>query len=128
MKKKTICVDFDGTVVSWDFPKIGQDIGAVPVLKRLVDNGHKIILLTMRSGETLQDAVEWFKSNDIPLYDVNNNKSQWRWSASRKTHGDLFIEDQALNAPLKYDLSISPRPFYDWKLAEELLEKEGYFE
>lgn len=28
-----IGIDFDGTVVTHDFPKIGKDIGAVPVLK-----------------------------------------------------------------------------------------------
>jgi hypothetical protein len=44
-----IGIDFDGTVVTHDFPKIGKDIGAVPVLRKLVDNGHKLILFTMRS-------------------------------------------------------------------------------
>lgn len=44
-----IGIDFDGTVVTHDFPKIGKDIGAVPVLKKLVENGHKLILFTMRS-------------------------------------------------------------------------------
>lgn len=28
-----IGIDFDGTVVTHDFPKIGKDIGAVPVLR-----------------------------------------------------------------------------------------------
>ena len=32
-----ICVDFDGTCVTHEFPKVGKDIGAVPVLKKLVD-------------------------------------------------------------------------------------------
>lgn len=34
-----IAIDFDGTCVSNDFPKIGKDIGAVPVLKELVEKG-----------------------------------------------------------------------------------------
>ena len=46
-----IAVDFDGTCVSHEYPKVGKDIGAVPVLKALVEIGHKIILNTMRSGE-----------------------------------------------------------------------------
>ena len=29
--------------------EIGKDIGAVPVLKELVENGHNLILFTMRS-------------------------------------------------------------------------------
>lgn len=44
-----IAVDFDGTCVTHEFPEVGKDIGAVPVLKELVKKGHKIILYTMRS-------------------------------------------------------------------------------
>jgi hypothetical protein len=39
-----INIDFDGTCVTHDFPNIGTDIG-IPVLKKLVANGHKLILL-----------------------------------------------------------------------------------
>lgn len=44
-----ICIDFDGTCVMHEFPEVGQDIGAVPVLKKLVEAGHNLILFTMRS-------------------------------------------------------------------------------
>ena len=44
-----IAIDFDGTCVTHDYPEVGKDIGAVPVLKRLIDAGHKLILHTMRS-------------------------------------------------------------------------------
>ena len=49
-QQRIICIDFDGTCVTHDFPKMGKDIGAVPVLKRLVGRGHKLILWTMRSS------------------------------------------------------------------------------
>lgn len=62
-----IGIDFDGTCVTHDYPRIGKDIGAVPVLKELVERGHKLILNTMRSGKELEDAVEWFKKM-ISLY------------------------------------------------------------
>lgn len=52
-----ITVDFDGTCVTHEFPKVGHDIGAVPVLKQLVEKGHHIILRTMRCDDLLQDAV-----------------------------------------------------------------------
>jgi len=35
-----IAIDFDGTCVTHDFPKVGKDIGAVPVLRELVENGY----------------------------------------------------------------------------------------
>ena len=45
----TINIDFDGTCVTHEFPSVGKSIGAEKVLKRLVDNGHQLILFTMRS-------------------------------------------------------------------------------
>ena len=65
-----IALDFDGTVVTHEYPYIGEDIGAVPVLKQLVAEGHKLILYTMRSGKLLDDAMAWFERNGIELYEV----------------------------------------------------------
>ncbi len=145
MKKKptTFNIDFDGTVVSHEFRKVGNDIGSVPVLKRLVKEGHKLILFTMRSdkkdrkpssdpnitnedGQFLTDAVNWFKENDIPLYGIQFNPDQKLWTDSPKSYAELMIDDTALGCPLKYDMNISKRPFVDWEKAEELLTKAGY--
>lgn len=69
-----VAVDFDGTCTTHEYPNIGKDIGAVPVLKKLVEKGHRLMLWTMRGTkpqqerQTLQEAVEWFKANDIPLW------------------------------------------------------------
>lgn len=70
----TIGIDFDGTVVTHMYPEVGKDIGAVPVLKKLVDCGNRLILFTMRDSKngTLQDAINWFKENGIKLYGVKN--------------------------------------------------------
>ena len=46
-----IAVDFDGTVVTHEDPRIGNDIVAVPVLKKMIEEGHKIVLNTMRSRQ-----------------------------------------------------------------------------
>jgi len=53
-----ICIDFDGTCVSHEFPLIGKDIGAIPVLKELVEAGHKLILFTMRSDRKKKKKVD----------------------------------------------------------------------
>lgn len=125
-----IALDFDGTVVSHEFPNIGHDIGAVPVLKELVEKGHKLVLCTMRGtkGErnVLEEAANWFKSNGITLYGINNNPSQFRWTNSRKIFADLYIDDQALGAPTKYDPSISAKPFIDWDKVKNLLINRKY--
>ncbi len=133
-----ICVDFDGSVVTHEFPKVGKDIGAVPVLKKLIENGHQLILFTMRSdidnvshkgvtipNNLLTDAVNWFKDNGIELYGINTNPTQSSWTSSPKAYGNLFIDDAALGCPLKIDESLSNRPFVDWVKVEEMLINMG---
>lgn len=102
----SIVLDFDGTVVKHRYPAVGEDIGAVPVLKKLIKNGHRILLSTMRSRnsagvDTLQPALDWFAERDIPLFGVNENPEQASWTSSPKVYGDVYIDDGALGAPLK---------------------------
>ena len=116
-----IGIDFDGTCVTHEYPRVGKDIGAVPVLKKLTDSGHLLILNTMRSGRELDDAVQWFIDNDIPLYGVNENPSQKSWTASPKVYAHLYIDDAALGCLLKMDNAVSDRPFVNWDAVEEHL-------
>lgn len=118
-----IAVDFDGTCVTHEYPKVGKDIGAVPVLKKLTDNGHKIILNTMRSGKELADAIKWFIDNDIPLFGANENPSQKSWTNSPKVHANIYIDDCGIGCPLTFDHGVSSRPFVNWVMVEEILEK-----
>ncbi len=118
-----ICVDFDGTPVTHEYPKVGRDVGAVPVLKRLVDAGHKLILFTMRSGKELKDAENWFKEKGIPLYGVNVNPTQKSWTSSPKAYGQLYIDDAALGIPLI--INGVDRPYVDWPKVEIMLEELG---
>ena len=95
MSELVIAVDFDGTCVTHDYPYIGSDIGAVPVLKELTDAGYRLVLNTMRSGRLEKDAVRWFKDNNIPLYGVNKNPDQKSWTASTKVYANLYIDDSS---------------------------------
>jgi hypothetical protein len=130
----TIAVDFDGTCVAHRFPNIGKDIGAQEVLKKLVNEGHQLILFTMRSdisnpkskdyeieskgGNYLTDAVNWFKTNNIPLYGINKNPTQSNWTKSPKAYAQIYIDDAALGCPLIYD-DMSEKPYVDWKKVEQ---------
>jgi len=128
-----IVIDFDGTVVTHDFPRVGKDIGAVPVLKKIIEAGHNLILFTMRCDDPqhiisnntyyyhLSDAIKWFGDNGIPLYGIQNNPSQHTWNTSPKAYGQLIIDDAAAGCPLKFDPIISNRQFIDWVRMEELL-------
>ena len=122
----TINIDFDGTCVTHEYPRVGKDIGAVPVLKRLVENGHQLILFTMRGNNShLNDAVDWFKLNDIPLYGINTNPTQISWTDSPKSHADFLIDDTALGTPLLFNWSFSTNPYVDWIEMEKILIQRG---
>jgi len=120
-----IAVDFDGTVVTHDYPRVGKDIGAAPVLKELVSNGCEIILFTMRDGQQLQDAVDWFAQHDIPLAGVNHDPEQDSWTTSPKAFAHLYIDDSNLGCPIVYDKWMSSRPFVDWGTIRQLLIQGG---
>ena len=122
-----IVLDFDGTVVKHRYPAVGEDIGAVPVLRKLVKNGHNLLLSTMRSHDsegmdTLQPAIDWFADHNIPLFGINENPTQHEWTSSPKVYGNIYIDDGALGAPLKADDNPHPTlgaasPFIDWSMA-----------
>lgn len=139
-----IAIDFDGTCVTHEFPKVGKDIGAAPVLKELVKNGHQLILFTMRSdivnptgednelhlesGNYLSDAVEWFRVNDIPLFGIQTNPTQHTWTTSPKAYAQLYIDDAALGCPTKFDPTICVRAFVDWGKVKEKLRQINLIE
>ncbi len=139
-----IAIDFDGTCVTHEFPKVGKDIGAVPVLKELVNNGHKLVLFTMRSdikepksdsheihtrgGKYLTEAVNWFKKNEIQLYGIQINPEQTSWTTSPKAYAQLYIDDAALGCPLLYENAKENkegicmyRPYVDWIEVRKIL-------
>lgn len=118
-----IAIDFDGVCVTNEFPKVGYDIGAVPILQGLVAKGHKLILLTSRYDQTLKDAENWFMAYGIPLFGINRNPIQWKFSKSPKVYADLYIEDRGFGCPLKKDLTLSKKPFVDWDKGRLLLKE-----
>lgn len=129
-----IGIDFDGTCVTHEFPIIGKDIGAQTVLKDLVKHGHKLVLFTMRSEHYLDEAVKWFEDNNIPLYGINTNPTQKRWTTSPKAHANLYIDDLSLGVPLtqkalrvdNIPFPITPdRPYVDWVKVRILLQQQG---
>lgn len=135
-----IAIDFDGTCVTHEYPNIGRDIGAVSVLKELVNAGHKLILFTMRSniqdvkgngaeiidckaGNYLDDAVKWFNDNSIELFGVNVNPTQKDWTTSPKAYAHLYIDDAAIGIPL--NAVDNGRPYVEWVQLRRMLVDRG---
>lgn len=125
VEKSYIAVDFDGTVVTHEYPLVGRTVeNSVEVLNELCKKGHLLVLNTMRSDKYLQDAVNWFKNNDIPLFGINHNPTQSNWTNSPKVYAHLYIDDAALGCPL-INNGID-RPYVNWKEVREYLVSNKY--
>ena len=117
--QRIIAVDFDGTCVTHEYPNVGRDIGAQEVLRELAGAGDLLILWTMRSGQSLADAVKWFSANHIPLHGINENPQQREWTNSPKAYAHIYIDDAALGAPLLKPAG--ERPFVNWAAVRHML-------
>mgnify|MGYP005996489983 FL=1 len=94
-----IAIDFDGTIVEDGYPGIGEPmIFAFETMKKLQQEGHRLILWTYRSGRKLQEAVDFCKENGIEFYAVNKSYPEENLDGkiSRKIHADLFVDDRNL--------------------------------
>ena len=96
----TIAVDFDGTIVTHAYPKIGRPIPfAVETLIKLQQEGqHHIILWSVREGELLQEAVDYCRAKGLEFYAVNANypEEEADRQSSRKIVADVYIDDRNL--------------------------------
>ncbi len=115
-----IGVDFDGTIVTHEFPEIGSEIGAFEWLKKFQEAGAFLRLWTMRSdgqanGDVLTQAVEHCRANGVEFASVNENPSQASWTASPKMYCQLYIDDAAFGCPLVHPVN-GKRPFVDWRV------------
>jgi len=113
---KIIAVDFDGTIVEHDYPRIGKEmLFAFDTLKELQKRGHKLILWTFRTGKFLDEAVTFCRENGIEFYAVNKNYPEEEMSRdiSRKIHADIFIDDRNLGG------------FPGWSIVWQMLYPDG---
>lgn len=95
----TIAVDFDGTIVTHEYPNIGKEIPfAVQTLKMLQDDGHKLILWTVREWDLLRDAIQWCREKGLEFYAANKDypeeEEQNNNHYSRKLKADIWIDDR----------------------------------
>ncbi len=136
-----IFLDFDGTCVEHEYPKIGRpNFGCIEVIKKLQDAGHEIILNTYRvecSEAQLIDALTWFNNAYMfikdrsqretfelqPIAQFTKAKIQpWPWNLDEAIlNGELYIDDYAQGIPLKPACMV-PGNMVDWdELTNNLL-------
>ena len=93
-----IAVDFDGTIVEHDYPKIGKPIPfAIDTLKLLQkERDFRLILWSVREGALLQEAIDYCESKGLKFYAANKNFPEEESPIPRKLNADLFIDDRNL--------------------------------
>lgn len=124
MSEKVIGLDIDGTTVKHVYPELGEPVpGAIEGIKFLQSKGYKITVFTMRSGQQLQEAIEFLKFHGIQPYGINQTPGQTSWTSSPKAYAHFYIDDAAIGCPL-----IHPkvgRHYVDWpKVIEIILDRE----
>ena len=113
-----IAIDFDGTIVEHAYPKIGKQIPfAFEVLRKLKEDGHQLILWTIREGELLDEAVSFCERHGRIFNGANRNiDDEIDGFLSRKINADLFIDDRNLGG------------LPDWGLIYQLIQSNEIFQ
>ena len=117
-----IAVDFDGTIADYDkYGNLKVISGALEVLNLISNNGHNLILYTMRNGSYLNEAIEFCKKNDIHFAAANDNPFVDQSNFSRKVFADFYIDDRAIGCPVYYNAEGSRCADWD-KIKKDLKE------
>ena len=93
---KIIAIDFDGTIVVKNDDVFSTDFVLLPNAKEVVtwirDNFYTI-LWTSRSGEVLQNALDFIGTEGLSLHNVNQNAPFLDFETSNKIYADLYVDD-----------------------------------
>lgn len=115
-----IAVDFDGTIVTHEYPNIGKEIPfAIETLKQLqLSPEYLIVLWTVRQGAELLEAIEYCKNKGLEFYAVNSNYPEEINDnlEPRKLKADLFIDDRNLGG------------LPDWGIIYRMITSKKYFD
>lgn len=142
-----IYLDFDGTVVEHEYPKIGRcNFGCFEVIKKLQDAGHEIVLNTYRADcadGTLEQALKLINENHWmlikdrmcnigfeikPIGATSCKIFPAIWNIDQAiTYGIIFIDDMAPNMPLKNAVMTNGK-MVDWDVLDKIFEEKGIYE
>jgi len=132
----TFYLDFDGTCVEHDYPRMGRcNFGCIEVIRKIQDAGHDVFLNSYRADLSMDDllkATNWFHWSErfsknknielLPLTGVLNKKinpyMRWDWS-EMKEEQTIFIDDITPLIPLKKAAMVN-NMMVDW----DALDKE----
>lgn len=96
------CVDFDGTLVSHEYPEIGvTNEKVLAFVRKIKADGHQFILFTCRGAERTAQAVDWCEKNGIKPDAVNDDveaikQTNFGKNKSVKPFADWYLDDRAM--------------------------------
>jgi hypothetical protein len=99
---KVAQIDFDGTIVTGNYPEIGEPMpDAFAVLKELKEHGWKLILFTCREDmprrKYLQEAVDFCLENGVKFDAINETIEDLEFRPpdclKRKPYCSVIIDD-----------------------------------
>ena len=102
-KRGTIwAIDFDDTLSRDNYPLTGEPIQKnIDFVKKLREDGAKLVLWTCREGEALENAVKWCAEKGIIFDAVNANIPEvmngLHREDSRKIKAHYYFDDKAVN-------------------------------
>lgn len=103
---KIYAVDFDGTLCENKWPNIGKPNHVlIQALFELRVKGNKLILWTCRTGDRLEEAIAWCKTQGLEFDAVNENLPEMVGqfgSESRKVFADVYVDDKAIVPNFKF--------------------------
>lgn len=105
---KIFAFDFDGTLVREEWPAIGEPIERMIKFCKWVQEqpDTRWILLTMREGPLLQEAIDFLAGIGLKPDAVNDNLpervAEWNGSNPRKIYADYYIDDHSYFGKFKW--------------------------
>jgi len=124
--KLVIAIDFDGTIVSHAYPKIGELYKyAKESINWLYDSGRfYIIIWSCRAGQDEVDMIEFLNEKGIKYHAINENCQEFltkceaeKCGTPRKIYYDILVDDRSLWG---YSIDFS----YEWPQIVNLIELE----
>lgn len=144
-----ILLDFDGTVVEHEYPRIGRcNFGCAEVIRKLQDAGHQIVLNTYRAdcaNGSLENALNYLNNHlwttvsrekmddeqfhPLPITEhtrIKINPQPWEWDLMQFT-GEIHIDDLATGIPLKPQVMRCPGDMVDWAKIDLEFQAHGIY-
>ena len=98
MKRLTIAIDFDDTIVENSYPNVGDlREGAKKYINKLYADGHYIIINTCRAGIYEYQAEYFLYLHGVNIHAINRNSPRSRMYFDpdcRKISADVYIDDK----------------------------------